>query len=95
MTLKTGCRTELPGTISSLRFCNELQSEVISNMEQYQAVVEHGGHDEDRSGRKFGYLAELAYLHDRRSALDSLIEAVERYHVASEGGGWTGRKKQL
>jgi len=92
MTIKSSSRAELPDTISSLRICNDLQSQVIANMEQYQAVMEQYGHDgEGRSGRKFGYVAELSYLHDRRIALDALIEAVEKYQVASDGGGWTGR----
>ena len=36
MTYKNGGRSGLLDTISTLRLCNELQSEVIANMEQYQ-----------------------------------------------------------
>lgn len=87
MFYQNGVRSGLLDTISSLRLCNELQSEVIANMEQYQSTVENPGEQEDsRSGRRFGYEAELSYLHGRREALDSLISAVEKYCAASAGG---------
>ena len=91
MTLKSNHRVELPGTIAGLRICNDLQSEVIANMEHYQVVVERGAQQEEgRSGRSYGYVAELSYLHDRRIALDALIEVMEKYRIVSNGG-WTGR----
>jgi hypothetical protein len=76
----------LSDTISSLRVCNALQSEVIANMEHYQATVIGVGEEDTRSGRRFGYKAELSYLQDRRVALDALIDAVEKYYAASDGG---------
>lgn len=92
MTIKSSSRAALPGTISSLRLCNELQSDVIANMEQYQAAMDHGGQNSgEKSGRHFGYVAELSYLHHRRHALDALIQAVEKYQIVSDGGGWNGR----
>jgi hypothetical protein len=79
-------RSDLPDTISTLRVCNALQSEVIQNMENYQAAMTPVGQERDaRSGRRFGYFAELSYLHDRRAALDALIAAVERYEAATAG----------
>jgi len=85
MTHENGVRTGLLDTISSLRLCNQLQAEVIENMEHYQTTVENAAED-GKYGRRFGYEAELTYLHDRREALDSLIDAVERYGAVSEGG---------
>lgn len=86
MPFQNGVRSGLLDTISSLRLCNELQTEVIANMEQYQNTVESPDRGDARSGRHFGYEAELSYLNERREALDSLITAVEKYHAASEGG---------
>jgi hypothetical protein len=86
MTYQNGVRSGLLDTISTLRLCNELQSEVIANMEQYQTIVVSPGEQDTRSGRQHGYQAELSYLHERKDALDTLISAVERYCAAAEGG---------
>jgi hypothetical protein len=86
-----GGRSGLLDTIGSLRLCNALQSEVIANMEQYQNVVAGGTEREARSGRRFGYEAELSYLHERREALNALIAAVEKYCAASVGAVPIGR----
>ena len=75
----SGPRSAILDTISTLRLCNDLQSEVIANMEHYQAVVVGVDDEDPRSGWRFGYEAELSHLHDRREALDELIAAVEKY----------------
>jgi len=61
------------------------QAEVIARLEAYQRVV-FGltGGDESRTGFRNGYVAELGYLRVRRTALDSLIEAVERYGAVAK-----------
>jgi hypothetical protein len=79
--------SDLLDTIGTLRLCNALQSEVISNLEYYQSVAVGGRQSEEEpSGRRFGYSAELSYLNDLREALDRVIASVERYCAATHRG---------
>ncbi|HVW85180.1 MAG TPA: hypothetical protein VHB50_10890 [Bryobacteraceae bacterium] len=81
-------RTDIRVGIAALRMRQTAQAEVIARLEEYyrSVVGSHGdrnGHS--RSGYASGYLAELDYLHARRSALDALIESVEKYELLTGG----------
>lgn len=82
----TYTRSGLQTTIAGLRMCNEAQSQVIANLEEYERSILGIGVAEGPTptGYSGGYAAELEYLHSRRQALEGLITAVERYGVLAE-----------